>query len=155
MKAAIRSSRKPHLVAIPSVYSTNTVHPSIVAVHGLNGHCEKTWTSGNDANSVNWLRDLLPHDLRKARILSWGYDANTHSRSRVSCQYLFDHAPTLVSDLCLKRQITDVQSGQTRHQTKAKLRQTRKRPIVFVAHSLGGIIVKSAGDIVKGTWTLD
>ncbi|CAI9635625.1 unnamed protein product [Alternaria burnsii] len=100
----------------------------IVAVHGLNGHCEKTWTAGNSIDSVNWLRDLLPHDLPNARILSWGYDANTHSGSRVSCQYLFDHARTLVSDLCLERQITE----------------TSKRPIIFVAHSLGGIIVKSA-----------
>ncbi|CAN9171071.1 unnamed protein product [Alternaria alternata] len=100
----------------------------IVAVHGLNGHCEKTWTAGNGIDSVNWLRDLLPHDLPNARILSWGYDANTHSGSRVSCQYLFDHARTLVSDLCLERQITE----------------TSKRPIIFVAHSLGGIIVKSA-----------
>jgi hypothetical protein len=90
---------------------TNTVQLSIVAVHGLNGHCEQTWTAGNGVNSVNWLRDLLPHDLPNARILSWGYDANTHSRSRVSCQYLFDHARTLVSDLCLERQITQVRSG--------------------------------------------
>ncbi|KAF2813521.1 uncharacterized protein BDZ99DRAFT_412343 [Mytilinidion resinicola] len=97
----------------------------IVAIHGLNGHCEKTWTT---SDGVNWLRDLLPHDLPNVRVLSWGYDANTHSRSRVSCQYLFDHARTLVSDLCLERQVT----------------QTNKRPIVFVAHSLGGIIVKSA-----------
>jgi hypothetical protein len=58
-------------------------------VHGLNGHCEKTWTADN---GVNWLRDLLPHDLPNARIFSWGYDANTHSSSRVSCQYLFDQA---------------------------------------------------------------
>jgi hypothetical protein len=74
-------------------------------VHGLNGHCEKTWTAGN---GVNWLRDLLPHDLPNARILSWGYDANTHSSSRVSCQYLFDHARTLVSELCLEREVTQV-----------------------------------------------
>jgi hypothetical protein len=46
-----------------------------------------------------------------ARILSWGYDANMHSGSRVSCQYLFDHARTLVSDLCLERQITEVRGG--------------------------------------------
>jgi hypothetical protein len=76
-------------------------------VHGLNGHCEETWTT---SSGVNWLRDLLPHDLPNARILSWGYDANTHSSSGVSCQYLFDHARTLVSDLCLERQITEVRS---------------------------------------------
>ncbi|KAA6413191.1 MAG: hypothetical protein FRX48_02935 [Lasallia pustulata] len=96
----------------------------IVAVHGLNGHHEKTWTT----NNVNWLRDLLPSDIPNARILSWGYDANTHSTSQISGQYLYDHARTLVSDLCLKRRLT----------------KTRTRPIIFVSHSLGGIVVKSA-----------
>ncbi|KAE8841204.1 hypothetical protein PTNB85_04603 [Pyrenophora teres f. teres] len=76
----------------------------IVAVHGLNGHREKTWTT---SSGINWLHDLLPHDLPNARILSWGYDANTHSGSRMGCQYLFDHAQTLVSDLCQERQITE------------------------------------------------
>ena len=62
---------------------------------------------------MHWLRDLLPHDLPRARILSWGYDANTHSGSSwVSCQYLFDHARTLVSDLCLERQLIEVHDGQ-------------------------------------------
>jgi hypothetical protein len=85
-------------------------------VHGLNGHRDKTWTAGN---GVNWLRDLLPHDLPNARILSWGYDANTHSSSRVSCQYLFDHARTLVSDLCLEREVTQVDDKQhARHETR-------------------------------------
>ncbi|SLM38087.1 P-loop containing nucleoside triphosphate hydrolase [Lasallia pustulata] len=96
----------------------------IVAVHGLNGHFEKTWTT----NNVNWLCDLLPSDIPNARILSWGYDANTHSTSQISGQYLYNHATTLVSDLCLKRKLT----------------KTRTRPIIFVAHSLGGIVVKSA-----------
>ncbi len=77
---------------------------SIVAVHGLNGHREKTWT----VNNVNWLCDFLPSDVPNARILSWGYDANTHSTSPISAQYLYDHARTLVSDLCLKRRLTKV-----------------------------------------------
>ncbi|MCJ1426602.1 hypothetical protein MMC29_004505 [Sticta canariensis] len=46
----------------------------IVAVHGLNGHREKSWT----VNDVNWLRNFLPSDIPNARILTWGYDANTH-----------------------------------------------------------------------------
>ncbi|MCJ1271049.1 hypothetical protein MMC22_010948 [Lobaria immixta] len=74
----------------------------IVAIHGLNGHREKTWT----VNDVNWLRDLLPLDIPNARIMSWGYDANTHSTSQISIQYLYDHARTLISDLCLKRRLT-------------------------------------------------
>ncbi|KAH0541264.1 hypothetical protein FGG08_004269 [Glutinoglossum americanum] len=75
----------------------------IVAVHGLNGHREKSWTA---KNNVNWLRDLLPEVIPKARIFSWGYGANTHSRSPVSVQYLYDHSTALVSDLGLERQLT-------------------------------------------------
>lgn len=75
-----------------------------MAVHGLGGHREKTWT----VDSINWLRDLLPSDIPNARILSWGYDANTHSTSPISAQYLYDHATTLVSDLCLERRLTKV-----------------------------------------------
>jgi hypothetical protein len=81
---------------------------SIVAVHGLNGHRDETWTA---ANGKHWLRDLLPNDLPHARIFCWGYDANTHS-GRISCQYLYDHAKTIVSDLCLERQLTNVRSDE-------------------------------------------
>jgi hypothetical protein len=95
-----------------------------VAVHGLNGHREETWTK----DGVNWLRDLLPKDMPDARIFSWGYDANTHSTSAVSVQLLYNHGTTLVSDLSRRRQIS----------------KTERRPIIFVAHSLGGIVVKSA-----------
>jgi hypothetical protein len=78
---------------------------SIVAVHGLNGHREKTWTT---EGGVNWLRVLLPEEIPHARILSWGYDANTHNTSHVTAQYLYDHATSLVSDLSLERRLTNV-----------------------------------------------
>jgi hypothetical protein len=71
---------------------------------GLNGHREKTWTA---ATGAHWPRDFLPKDIPNARIFCWGYDANTHG-DRISCQYLYDHAKSLVSDLCLKRRLTNV-----------------------------------------------
>src|SRR5271168_3692150 len=67
-------------------------------------HRDKTWTA---ANGIHWLRDLLATDLPHARILCWGYDANTHG-NRVSCQYLYDHARSLVADLCLERRLSNV-----------------------------------------------
>ena len=48
------------------------MHHSIVAVHGLDGKREKSWTA---MNGVNWLRDLLPFDIPQARIFTWGYEA--------------------------------------------------------------------------------
>lgn len=97
----------------------------IVAIHGLNGHREKTWTANNN---VLWLKDLLPEKIPNARIIVWGYDSSTHSTNPISAQYLHDHADTLISDLCLERALTT----------------TRQRPIIFVAHSLGGLVLKSA-----------
>jgi hypothetical protein len=44
---------------------------------------------------------------------------------------------------CIEKQATEVCSGYTRHQTKVKLERTSKRPIIFVVHNLGGIIVKA------------
>lgn len=105
-----------------------------MAVHGLNGHRQKTWTADND---VLWLRDLLPKRIPTARVFSWGYDANTHSNSSLSTQLIHDHARTLVGDLSLERILT----------------KTEKRPIIFVAHSLGGIVVKSVS-LNSNTWSL-
>lgn len=79
--------------------------PSIVAIHGLNGNRKKTWTANN---GTHWLRDLLPHDIPNARIFCWGYDARTHASSGISCQYLYDHARSLISELCRKRKLSEV-----------------------------------------------
>jgi hypothetical protein len=75
---------------------------SIVAIHGLNGHRAKTWTAKNE---VNWLQDanMLSTIIPNARIMSWGYDANTHSTKELSAMYLYDHAQKLISDLTLHR----------------------------------------------------
>ncbi|KAI9858058.1 MAG: hypothetical protein M1813_007870 [Trichoglossum hirsutum] len=56
------------------------------------------------------------------------FSAGATTTSHLSAQYIYDHARTLVSDLSRKRQVT----------------KTQRRPIIFVAHSLGGIVVKSA-----------
>lgn len=100
---------------------------SIVAIHGLNGHRERTWTA---SNGVNWLRDLVPSDIPKSRIMSYGYNVNVfdHDGHGLNQQSVYDHARTLVSDLVLKRQLTE----------------TERRPIIFVVHSLGGIVLKAA-----------
>jgi len=42
----------------------------IVAIHGLNGHRERTWTHGS---GTFWLRDLLPEELPGARVFTYGY----------------------------------------------------------------------------------
>ena len=96
------SSRWRLLIRADGIHSSFDY--SVVAVHGLNGHRENTWT----VDGINWLRDFLPLEIQNARILSWGYDANTHSRSQISFEYLYNHAKNLVADLCLERRLTKV-----------------------------------------------
>ena len=96
-----------------------------MAVHGLNGHRERTWTA---ENGVLWLRDLLPPQVPNVRIITYGYDSRTHSREKLTHATLYEQATSFVSNLYVFRERTN----------------TLRRPIIFVAHSLGGILVKSA-----------
>ncbi|KAI1115455.1 Alpha/Beta hydrolase protein [Nemania sp. NC0429] len=99
----------------------------IVAVHGLNGHRENTWKA---ENGVSWLEDknMLPKRIPNARIFVWGYDARTHGNDYLSQAYLHQHGTQLVGELADER----------------RLDGTSKRPIIFIGHSLGGIVIKSA-----------
>jgi hypothetical protein len=104
----------------------------LVFVHGLNGHPEYTWTSGGDVQSgVFWPFQLLPPivEEEKARILVYGYDADVASfTDGVPKDRIHKHAEHLIAELCANRWI----------------RKAMERPVVFVAHSLGGLVVKRA-----------
>ena len=86
-------------------YATNRCQFSIVAVHGLDGHPEKSWTADN---GVLWLRDLLPERIPHARILTYGYDAYARGRNWLSEESLQDLAKDLVSSLAEERRISKV-----------------------------------------------
>jgi hypothetical protein len=135
---------------------------SIVFVHGFNGHPERTWThKEGDAKHANrgddmdllgppskirklnpfskslqndgsawapvyWPRDLIPETVPNARVLTYGYD--THIRHWCG--------PPLS-----KNTVYDI-SWDFLVALEAERRLDPLRPILFVAHSLGGIVVK-------------
>ncbi|CAG9941268.1 unnamed protein product [Clonostachys rosea f. rosea IK726] len=113
-----------------AVYTHPNAEVDIVLVHGLNGSPEKTWTA---SNGIFWPLDLLPGSLKglQANVLVYGYNADVYSgridRS-ASDNFIHHHAQTLVTSLTLFRR------GEG----------TFKNPIVWVCHSLGGILVKRA-----------
>ena len=51
----------------------SNVYSSIVAVHGLGGHPYDTWTE--EKSGKMWLRDFLPSQVPRTRIMSYGYDS--------------------------------------------------------------------------------
>ena len=140
---------------------------SIIIVHGLGGNPHKTWASKASKNlpsnprnlrghsppkllvrirtkfsflrnsdceekpaqaalsteDLHWPRDLLPRDCSTARILVWGYDSHiTKGYSSSNKGNIFAHSKDLLYSL--------------------RRDKPPRRPIIFVAHSLGGLIVK-------------
>lgn len=78
-----------------------------------------------EAKSVFWPGDLLKEDFPMARIMTFGYNTNiTQGYEAANQGNIFSHARDLLYGL------------------EAKRRQTPNRDLVFIAHSLGGILVK-------------
>ncbi|KAM0813696.1 putative Ankyrin repeat protein [Seiridium cardinale] len=77
----------------------------IVAVHGLNRHYERTWTTclqDENKTPVNWLKDLLPLRVRNARIMSFAYNSTVQFSKSTADVYIF--AEQLLEELLRRRQ---------------------------------------------------
>ncbi|PVH80413.1 hypothetical protein DL98DRAFT_628851 [Cadophora sp. DSE1049] len=128
------SSAAPQLFGIRELYCPSNSVPEvdIVAVHGLNGDRLRTWTTQSGPSPICWLShpNFLPRYLPQARVLTYGYNANISSLgSKIAgSERLLQHAQTLVAQLTADRELDGAS----------------QRPILFVCHSLGGIIVKKA-----------
>ena len=139
---------------------------SVVFIHGLFGHPYETWAwktskptksplrseadklpsshleqvqglenSAGEKDVVYWPGDLLPGAIPDARIYTWGYDADLANFSSASRNTIHQHAGNLLSDLVDLRAESPL----------------NERPIIFVVHSLGGIIVKEAMNLSRTT----
>ena len=99
----------------------------LVFVHGLTGDRERTWTYPE--NGICWPRDILPQHLPDARILTFGYDAYVvRARDQVASIDIAHHANDFLN--CLANERMDTRSAN--------------RPLILVAHSLGGLLCKDA-----------
>ncbi|GME51663.1 hypothetical protein M1813_007436 [Neofusicoccum parvum] len=73
-----------------------------------------------------WLRDYLPKDAPNARILTWGYQSNLQADESTSI--LADFTNTFFQRLIYMREGAKCES----------------RPIIFIGHSLGCLVIKKA-----------
>ncbi|OQU98905.1 Ankyrin repeat-containing protein [Cladophialophora immunda] len=112
----------------------------IIAVTGLNGHAFGSWTGGNDRM---WLRDFLCEDeyLKACRTMIFGYNTKLKEKAVHTTR---DYVRIFLEELRKAR----------------KSREERNRPIVFLGHSFGGILIahalvaareKDDGSLVKST----
>ena len=101
----------------------------IVFVHGLTGNAYNTWL--HKETGIHWPRDLLGQDIPDIRVLSFGFDADIvrfFGKGSASNGRLSNHAENLVGSLVRERTRTN----------------TQRRKIIFVAHSLGGLVAENA-----------
>lgn len=95
---------------------------SIFAFHGPGGSWRTTWSQGTAEDSMFWLQDLLPHEFPNCAIYSVGHEDQP---------FEFD-GPAETRDFIYQ-------------EIKSHLNSTpldERAPIVFVAHSLGGVSLK-------------
>ncbi|KAI1111602.1 hypothetical protein F5Y14DRAFT_424600 [Nemania sp. NC0429] len=88
----------------------------IVFVHGLFGSRLGSYTKGG----VCWIRDLLGQDLPNCRIISWGWSSTLSTGDAFAGQ-----SEILLADI-------------------SRVRSGTRRPIIFIGHGLGGLLIKEA-----------
>ncbi|KAH8650059.1 hypothetical protein BX600DRAFT_442145 [Xylariales sp. PMI_506] len=102
----------------------------IVAVHGIGVNPRDTWT--HRKTQVNWLsnEDMLPRDVPKARIMTFGYDSVWFGDNPTR-QTIDGVARKLLEALTTKRDGDEDPQFLT-------------RPIIFIGHGFGGLVLQQA-----------
>ncbi|KAI9667662.1 MAG: hypothetical protein M1821_000479 [Bathelium mastoideum] len=108
------------------LHNPRSADVDIIFVHGLTGSAYTTWL--HKGSGVHGPKDLFPQDLENARIMTFGYDADIVNFWNHAAQ---DELPGYANDLL--GGLAGARSGLATH-----------RRILFVAHSLGGLLIQHA-----------
>ncbi|KAI1126995.1 hypothetical protein F5Y10DRAFT_278419 [Nemania abortiva] len=98
-----------------------------IAISGLASHPFGSWQPKRKERSFMWLRDTLPDYHPTVRVWLYGYD--TSLEDGTSFQSIQDLSISLINQLTLKEHGLALPTAP---------------PIMFIAHSLGGIVLKQA-----------
>lgn len=125
--------KRPHTTVPRTTVPRADLHRTTRALeasryHDSTGASQNTWTA---KNGVFWPSQLLPVTLRqaKARVLVYGYNADVYtfgSDKSASSDMIHQHAQSLLTGLSMERMSEEKEENA----------------IIWVAHSLGGILVK-------------
>ncbi|CAG9950102.1 unnamed protein product [Clonostachys rosea f. rosea IK726] len=100
-------------------------HTDCIAISGLASHPFGSWQPHGYDKSFMWIRDEVPRSIPGIRMILYGY--NSHL---VRSQYF--------------QSINDIALGLIHQLDTGGWNLSTSKPIVFLAHSLGGIVLKDA-----------
>ncbi|KAF5000041.1 hypothetical protein FGRMN_2052 [Fusarium graminum] len=113
-----------HFSGFTQLYTPSPNAPvtaDIIAIPGLGGHAYDSWRSEGNLGRM-WLRDFLSKDLPSCRTMIYGYNSSFSSHCNDT---IMDYGLELIGEL-KKIRSTD---------------ELSQRPLFFIAHSFGGIIL--------------
>lgn len=110
---------------LQAVYEPEVSSGDIVFVHGLGGTAWRTWSWGREM--ANFWPRWLSEDVEFSSVRMWTFGYNANFRGAATNLNINDFA----KDLLLQLSSAFAGSGQD-------------GPIIFVAHSMGGLVVKQA-----------
>ncbi|UKZ61236.1 uncharacterized protein TrAtP1_002504 [Trichoderma atroviride] len=123
-----------HFFGLTQLYTPKADKPvtaDVIAITGLDGHAYGSWRGKGNLGRM-WLRHFLSRDLPYCRTMTYGYNSKLSTRGTDT---IMDYSRGLMEAL---RKIRDT-------------KELRQRPLFFIAHSFGGIIL--AHCLVKAVQT--
>ncbi|RGP78881.1 ankyrin repeat-containing [Fusarium longipes] len=144
-----------HFFGFTQLYQPNanpSVTADIIAITGLDGHAYGSWR-GKGSLGRMWLRDFLSKDLPHCRTMIYGYNSKLSSHG---IDTIMDYGRELMEELKKIRNSEEVSYCELIISTPGMRLtvmeyQLRQRPLFFIAHSFGGIIL--AHCLVKAVQT--
>ncbi|GAM34005.1 hypothetical protein TCE0_014r01313 [Talaromyces pinophilus] len=125
-----------HFFGFTQLYSPDEREPvvaDIIAIAGLDGHAYGSWQGRGNLGRM-WLRDFLSKDLPHCRTMIYGYNSKLSSHG---VNTILDYGRELMEEIKKIRNTKELQ----------------QRPLFFIAHSFGGIIL--AHCLVRAIQTMD
>ncbi|KAJ6118319.1 hypothetical protein N7471_013786 [Penicillium samsonianum] len=125
-----------HFFGFTQLYAPDENEPvvaDIIAIAGLDGHAYGSWQGRGNLGRM-WLRDFLSKDLPQCRTMIYGYNSKLSSHG---VDTILDYGRELMEEIKKIRNMKELQ----------------QRPLVFIAHSFGSIIV--AHCLVRAIQTME
>lgn len=101
-------------------------------------------------DEIMWLRDLLPNYVKNARIATFNYLSGWYAYKKGVKTSLREIGEKLLNVLQLDRQKQNVRAF-CEHQSSTNENQAARRPIIFIGHSMGGLVIKQARKLADTT----